>query len=442
MSQWNEYWDHHKDAILEDYFTYLKFPSVSTDPKNAKDVRNCAMWVKDYLEDIGLDVQVWETDQHPTLFATDLSAGDKKPTLLIYHHYDVQPVDPIELWQTPPFEPEIRNGAVYARGASDNKGQSFFTITAIKALKKLGFNLKLIIEGEEEVGSPGLEKLCSEKVEELKADYMLVVDVDMHAIDQPALTLGTRGITTLEVEVRGSDADLHSGNHGGIVYNPARALSEALSKMWKDGRVAIDGFYDGVEKISADFLDMDFDEEGYKRAFGVAKFAMPKGVTPLAANWLEPTLEINGLSSGYTGEGFKTIIPAVAKAKISARLVPGQDPNQIAELIALFLKKELAGMKVKTELHHGGMAVQTPVDAPFVKLAAKALKNVFKKECKFIMTGGSIPISATLKNASGADVLFMGFAFPGDAIHSPNEHFDVERLRLGFLSMAELMELL
>jgi len=442
MSQWNEYWDKHKDAILEDYFTYLRFPSVSTDPKNIKDVRNCAFWLKGYLEDIGLNVEVWETDQHPTLFATDLSAGNDRTTLLIYHHYDVQPVDPIELWQSPPFEPQIRNGAVYARGASDNKGQSFLTISAIKAVKNLGFNLKLIIEGEEEIGSSGLAKLCIEKRDRLKADHLLVVDVDMLAIDKPALTLGVRGIATLNLEVRGSNADLHSGNHGGIVYNPARALAEALSKIWKDGRVAIKGFYDGIEDKCGDALDLDFDQAEYKRLFGVRKFAMPEGVTALAANWLEPVIEINGMSSGYTGEGFKTIIPAVAKAKISARLVPGQDPDRISELIASFLKKELDGMDVKVEFHHGGQAVQTSANTPFVELAAQALKNVFKKECKFIMTGGSIPISAALKAASGADVLFMGFALPEDAIHSPNEHFDIERFRLGFLSMAELMELL
>ncbi len=436
MSQWTEYWDANKSSLLNDYFKYLSFPSVSTDPAYAKDVRACADWLKGYLEKSGLEVEMWETENHPTLFATDLSAGPDKPTLLIYHHYDVQPVDPLELWDSPPFEPKEKNGTVYARGASDNKGQSFYTIAAIRAVKEMGFNLKLIVEGEEEIGSPGLAKLCEEKAEALKADHVILVDVDMPAKGVPGLTLGVRGITTLEVQVRGSDMDLHSGGHGGIACNPARALSEALAKIWEGERIAIPGFYDGIEASNAD-LDMDFDLTEYKRVFGVRKITSED---PLRANWLEPTVEINGINSGYTGEGFKTIIPALAKVKISARLVPGQDPDHIAKLIGDFLKEQMSQMDVNIELDHGGLAVQTRRDNPFVKKVAQALENVLKKECKFIMSGGSIPISAAIAKASGGDVLFMGFALPGDAIHSPNEHFDVERLRLGFLSMAELLK--
>ena len=305
-----------------------------------------------------------------------------------------------------------------------------------KRFQERGFNLKLLVEGEEEIGSPGLAKLCEEKREALKADHVLLIDAEMPARGVPGLTLGVRGITTMEVQVRGSDKDLHSGGHGGIAYNPARALCEALAKVWEDGRIVIPGFYDGIDVSDAD-LDMDFDLAEYTKTFGVRKIASEE---PLRANWLEPTVEINGINSGYTGKGFKTIIPAIATAKISARLVPGQDPDRIAKLIADFLKEQMPQMEVHVELDHGGLAVQTSRSNPMVEQVAKALENVFEKECKFIMSGGSIPISAALAKASGGDVLFMGVALPEDAIHSPNEHFDVERLRLGFLSMVELLK--
>ena len=443
------WWDSHYQQLLDDYFTFLKFKSISTDPEYKDEVLSCAEWVQKTLSDMGLDVERWETGGYPALFATDLKAGAHKPTLLIYHHYDVQPIDPIELWDTPPFEPTLKDGKVYARGASDNKGQCFFTLCAIKATYELfgslGFNLKLLIEGEEEIGSPGLGKIAESKAEDLKADYMFVIDVDMPEPGVPGISLGIRGITTIEVKIQNADADLHSGNHGGIALNSSRVLADLLAKCWnEDGMVAVDGFYDEVQSLQkTDQLDMDFDEDDYSKAFGVKAFANPKGKTPLEANWLMPTLEINGMESGYTGEGFKTIIPASATAKISARLVFDQDPEKIAKCIADYLQKHAPkGVSVEASIHHGGRAMQTSSDAPIAQLAAQAFSEIFQKRCKFIMTGGSIPIASVLEKLSGASALCFGVALSSDAIHSPNEHFEIERLRLGCLSLAQLFKLI
>ncbi|MCP5509097.1 MAG: M20/M25/M40 family metallo-hydrolase [Chlamydiales bacterium] len=429
-----------KNEDIDDYLTFLKFKSISTDPQYKTDVLACADWLTDYLKKCGLEVERWETEGHPTLFATNLKAGPDKPTLLIYHHYDVQPVDPLDEWKSDPFDPLVKDGVVYARGASDNKGQCFYTLCALQEVKDLDFNLKLVIEGEEEIGSPGLQKLCEKKAEQLKADYLLVVDVDMPERNEPGVTLGARGITTMEIKVRGAKADLHSGNHGGMAYNPARALMETLVKCWDtEGKIAIPGFLEGITPIpleELEQLDLEMDEKAYQDAFGVAVLGGGK-----TANWLEPTIEINGFSSGYTGEGFKTIIPAVAKCKLSCRLVPGQDPDQIAALVSDFLQAEMIpGMEINVTVHHGGAAVRTSSNSPFVKLCVDALETVFKKKCRFILTGGSIPIAQALSQASGAEVLFLGMALPEDAVHSPNEHFDLNRLELGFLTLVELFK--
>ena len=434
------WWEQHEKRLHNDYFQFLKFSSISTDPSYKADVLACSDWLTTYLEKLGLEVEVWKTSGHPTLFATNTDAGSDRPTLLIYHHYDVQPVDPLELWDSPPFEPTVRNGNVYARGACDNKGQCFYTLAAIEAAGKLGFNLKLIIEGEEEIGSSGLSKLAQEKADALAADYLLVIDVDMPGKDEPGICLGVRGISTLEIEMRGANADLHSGNHGGMAYNPARALMETLVKCWDvEGRIAIPGFMEGIEPIAIEeleMLDMEMDEKAYQDLFGIAVLAGGK-----TANWLEPTIEINGFESGYTGEGFKTIIPAVAKCKLSCRLVPGQNPDAIAALVSDFIKAEaVPGLEVKIAIHHGGASVRTSAQAPFAKLCAHALEEVFKKKCRYILAGGSIPIASQLAEASGGEVLFLGMGLPEDAIHSPNEHFGLDRLRQGFLTVLKIFQ--
>lgn len=434
------WWEQNQTRLLNDYFQFLKFSSISTDPKHKGDIDACCTWLKGYLTNLGLEVELWETSGHPTLFAINNAAGPERPTLLIYHHYDVQPVDPLELWNSPPFEPTVRDGEVYARGACDNKGQCFYTLAAIEAAGKLGFNLKLIIEGEEEIGSAGLSKLCEEKAEKLSADYLLVIDVDMPGKNEPGICLGVRGITTLEIEMRNANADLHSGNHGGMAYNTARALMETLVKCWDiEGKVAIPGFLEGMVPITIEeleMLDLEMDEKAYQEQFGIGVLAGGKH-----ANWLEPTIEINGFESGYTGDGFKTIIPAVAKCKLSCRLVPGQDPDAMAALVSDFLKAEaVPGLEVNIKMHHGGSAVRTSATTPFVKLCAEALEDVFKKKCRYILTGGSIPIASQLAETSGSEVLFLGMGLPEDAIHSPNEHFGLDRLRQGFLTVLKIFQ--
>ena len=422
---------------LDDYFEFLRFKSISTDPAYKQDVLACADWLTGYLESCGLSVERLETNGHPTLLATN-EHKPGRPSLLIYHHYDVQPVDPLDEWHSDPFQPTQKGDVVYARGASDNKGQCFYTLSAIRAVKELNFNLKLVIEGEEEIGSPGLARLCEEHGEKFKADYALFIDIDMPEKHVPGVTLGVRGIATMEIAVRGAKSDLHSGGHGGMAYNPARALMETLVKCWDiEGKIAIPGFLEKVQPIAIEdlqMLDMDMDEKAYQEQFGVAVLGGGK-----TANWLEPTIEINGFSSGYTGEGFKTIIPAVAKCKLSCRLVPGQDPDEMAALVADFIKAEMIpGMEVKIAFDHGGKAFRASANSPLAKLLKESLEAVFKKECRFILSGGSIPIAEKLAEASGAQVLFMGMALPEDDIHSPNEHFEISRLRLGFLTLLEL----
>ncbi len=440
-----------KDKILTDYFTFLKFPTVATDPAHHKDVLACADWLTNYLKEIGLEVEQWETANAPVLFAHDLKAGPEKPTLLLYCHYDVQPVDPLNEWITPPFEPTIRDDAVYARGASDNKGQCFYTITALKyllkELKQLPVNLKFVIEGEEESGSSGLSKILQDKKEALKADYLLIVDSGMDSLEEPAITLGARGIICLEMTLQESKIDLHSGMAGGLAYNPNRALAELLAKLHDaDGKVAIDGFYDEVTEISdleKKEISFNFDPEHFHKMFGFYPNGMEKGFSPTEAGWIRPTLEINGMRGGYTGPGFKTVIPAKASAKISCRLVPNQDPKKIAALVTDFLIKNTPkGMDLHVEnLAGSGRGFRTDPQSKLANLLCQSYSDVFKKPCKKILIGGSVPISAELCEASEASLLLIGVALPGDHIHAPNEHFQLEGFKKGFLTICRTIEL-
>ena len=400
---------------------------------------------------MGLQVELWKTPGYPVVFAQNLSAGPSRPTLLIYHHYDVQPVDPLELWHSEPFKPVIKNNQVYARGAADNKGQCFYSLNAVRAFlalsKKLQINLKIFIEGEEESGGKGTTHILQEKKEALKADHLLIVDLDIPAPGVPAITLGLRGLTALQVELKNSAMDLHSGSHGGIALNPNRALAKLLAGMWdEEGKVTIPGFYEGLEKTSAEelgALDLDFDPESYQRSFGVKAFAGEKGYSLLESNWLRPTLEINGMSGGYAGEGFKTVIPAQAKAKISCRLVPGQDPEKIGDAIARYFEKNAPkGIEIKIEKLHGAKAFRSSPLSPIAQTAAQAYEEVFGKKCKRLLSGASIPIVGDLARASGADVALIGVGLPEDAIHSPNEHFGLDRFEQGFLVISRILGIL
>ncbi len=440
----------HREEVLRDYFAFLSFPSISTDPDHAQDSRNAAEWLRAYLQRIGLKATLWETPGLPVVFASH-EAGSGRPTVLIYQHYDVQPVDPLDLWKSDPFKPEIRNNQVYARGALDNKGQCFYTITALKALfelsKEIDINIKLFIEGEEESGGKGTTAILPKKKSELKADHLLVVDFDIPDAHTPAITLGMRGIVTMEVECSNSSVDLHSGTHGGVALNPNRALSVLLSSLWDEsGRIAIPHFYDEVRPLSEKqlaSLDTSFDEKKYEREFGVKAFCREQGYSIRESNWLRPTLEINGMWGGYTGAGFKTVIPSKAYAKISCRLVPDQEPEVIGERIAQFFRAQApSGIGIKVEVQHGAAGYRSSLDSKVIHLTAAAFSEVFGKPCRFQFCGASVPIVGDLAKASGASVAMIGMGLASDDIHAPNEHFGLDRFELGYLSIGRILSLL
>jgi acetylornithine deacetylase/succinyl-diaminopimelate desuccinylase-like protein len=437
-----------KEKALEDFFTFLKFQTVGTDPKFDSELIKCSDWLVDYLKDMGFYVELWKTETHPIIFASHLNAGPSKPTLLIYNHYDVQPVDPLEEWISPPFEPTIRDGQVYARGAQDNKGQLFYVLQALKGLlerdKKLPINIKLIIEGEEESGSVEIGKMIEIKKDALKADYLAVVDVGIPDPATPAVTLGVRGIITMELHVTGSKMDLHSGFHGGIVYNPIHALVGMLAKVRDpSGRITIPGFYEDVADMKdSDQFNMSFNRKKYEETFGAKANGGENGYTPDERQSMRPTLEINGIYGGYAGPGIKTVIPATAHAKISCRLVPNQDPNKMAKLVSEYFEKNAPeGLEVNIEIFPGGgMASRVSPTSPLVEAFSKAYQEVYNAPCEKKLTGGSIPISTALSNASGASLIFVGLGLSDDAIHSPNEHFGIDRLEKGYLMIARAIE--
>jgi len=446
------YFSDNQAQLLEEFMSFLRFPSVSSEPKHHSDVTNCCEWLVSYLADTGLKVERWETPGHPTVFAESKTYDPSKPTVLIYNHYDVQPVDPLELWDSGPFAPVLRDGEIYARGAQDNKGQCFYVLTAIKALCKSGvslpINLKLIIEGEEEIGSPNLPQLLKERADRLKADHLLVVDLGIHALSKPAVTLGVRGIVTMSITLTGSNRDLHSGSHGGVVYNPNHALVELLAKLRDSkGRIAVPGFYDQVAELSAAELariGFDFDPETYYHLFAAQPTGGEQGFTPFQSAWVRPTLEINGVSGGYAGEGFKTVIPAKATAKLSCRLVPDQDPIKTASLITAFLEQHCPpGIAIQTEIHPGvGRALRSQVSGPAVQAVARAYTEVVKTPCSFILEGASIPIIPELSHISGAEVVLMGCGLPDDNIPAPNRHLGGARLEVGFKTIVKSLQLI
>jgi acetylornithine deacetylase/succinyl-diaminopimelate desuccinylase-like protein len=441
----------YKEKALNDYMTFLKFQSISSESSYRPKVLECANWVSSYLKEIGFDVERWETSGHPTIFAS-YYAGPEQPTLLIYNHYDVQPVDPIELWNSPPFEPTIRDGEIYARGAQDNKGQCFYVMFALKMLMEqngsLPINIKLCIEGEEECGSHGLSSILASKQKELNADYLAVVDLGIPNCETPAITLGLRGLVAVDMEVQGSDFDLHSGSHGGLAFNPLHALVKLLAMTHDStGKVSIPGFYDDVIEIKKEDkigVSFDFDEANYEATFGIKPTGGETHLSPYERNWLRPTLEINGISGGYSGDGFKTVIPSKALAKMSCRLVYGQDPKKIGRLVSEFFQKHApAGIKITTRVHDGGgKAIYTKADNQIIKAFAIAYEEIFNKKCQLIYSGATIPIVTDLAKLSGAQIALVGLGLPDDQIHAPNEHFGIDRIEKGVLSIARVINLI
>lgn len=437
---------------LKEYYQFLSFPSISSEPEFKKSLLECADWLMKYLKDLHFNVELWPTAGHPVIFASNLEAGPDKPTLLIYNHYDVQPVDPLELWNSEPFKPTEREGQIYARGAQDNKGQCFYVIQALKYLLqqdgKLPINIKLCIEGEEEVGSHGLSGILKDKAKQLKADYLAIVDLGLRDPNIPALTLGIRGIVTMDVEVTGSKTDLHSGTHGGIAKNPIHALVELLATLRDDqGKVKIPGFYDQVTEMSPEdkkAITFDFNADDYDKNIGGKPTGGEKQFTPHERAWIRPTIEVNGINGGYWGQGFKTVIPSKAIAKVSCRLVPNQDPAHIAQLVADYLKKQAPeGVKVNVKIHPGfGKAVRIRPTSKVVKAFTQAFEEVFNHRCEYILAGGSIPIVTELAEACGGEVLMMGLGLDSDLIHAPNEHFGIDRIEKGIQIMAKGIGLL
>lgn len=428
--------DGRKEQHLNQLIEFLKFPSISSVPENAGDVKACAEWLADHIKSTGFEtVEIIPTKGHPLVYAEWMGAGPDAKTVLVYGHYDVQPVDPIELWKTPPFEPEIRDGKIFARGTADDKGQLFCHVKALEAMLetngKLPVNVKLIFEGEEECGSNNLDEFVLNNEEKLKCDYVVISDTEWFAEGLPSICYGLRGIAYVEVKVTGPNRDLHSGTFGGAVDNPIQVLAWMVTQLKdKYGRITIPGFYDKVlvlpQSERDNFKKLPFNEEAYKKDLSVGDLDGEIGYTPLERTWIRPSLDLNGIKGGYIGEGAKTVLPSHASAKISMRLVPNQDSHEIMDLIADYLVA-IAPSTVKVEVTkiHGGEPVLIPADSKAVKTAVSALKGAFGVDPVFMREGGSIPIVGLLAGVLKAPVVLMGLGLPGDNIHSPNENFDL-----------------
>lgn len=446
IKRFSDWFESRKKEILEDLFSFLRFRSISADSSCKKEMASCARWLKEYFEKHSdLKSEIVKTSGYPFVFAESKNTS-KEEKLLIYGHYDVQPLDPLELWKTPPFEPTMIGDTIYARGALDDKGQIFYAIIAMRAFKELGIEMPIrvcfCIEGEEESASLGLSDYLERDPKKLQADHLLVVDFEQFDRETPAVSLGARGIAALSLELTGSNGDLHSGSYGGIAYNPIRAMVELLAKVWdEEGRVTIPGFYEDVRVLSEEEkkgFSCSLDEESLKKEFGIALIGGERGKSLFEKNALRPTFEINGISGGHSAEGFKTVIAQKAFAKISCRLVPDQDPEKIREGIDRFFRSHLPkGIEMKLHYFGGDRAFRSKVDAKIVRALAKACSSVTGKECKNILAGGSIPIVAKMVEALHVEVAGMGYGLASDQIHAPNEHFDFARFRKGFLTVVK-----
>ncbi len=434
-----------QNRFLDELFELLRIPSISSDAEHSGDMRRCAQLLVQLLVDAGADsADVWPTDGHPVVFGQKI-IDEKLPTVLVYGHYDVQPVDPLELWKSDPFEPEIRDGAIYARGANDDKGQTFMHIKAFEYMVRTGclrHNVKFLFEGEEEIGSSSLEKWVRDHSEMLACDIMLVSDTTMLGENVPSINCGMRGLSYLEVVVKGPDKDLHSGHYGGAVANPVNVLCDIVSSLIdENGRVTVEGFYDDVVELSAEDREMlgraPFDIEEYKKSIGIPDVKGEAGYTTQERQSIRPCLDVNGIVGGYTGEGAKTVIPSSARAKISMRLVPNQLSSRITELFKKHMMK-IAPSYVNVEVfeHHGGDGFLIPISSPAYKAASRAISEVYGIEPVPARGGGSIAILAAMQQILGADPLLMGFGLERDTIHSPNESYLLSQLFRGMESIA------
>ena len=434
---------------LQDLFTFLRFPSISTDSRHTADVRACAQWLIEKLTGMGLAVELHETARHPIVVARNEHRADRK-TVLIYGHYDVQPVDPLALWQNPPFEPEIRDGKIWARGATDNKGQMLAHILGVeKTLREQGelpVNLIFLFEGEEEIGSPNLAPFLREHRESLRCDVIAVSDTGMVAPGVPTMGYGLRGIACAEVTLRGPKGDLHSGIYGGAVANPATAIARLVASLHdSNGKILVDGFYDDVRPLEAWERDMWKKIPGVADADFLAVTGSPsvfgeEGYSSAERVWARPTAEVNGIGGGYQGEGSKTVLPAEAFAKFSFRLVPDQDPKDILEKVRAHFEKHCpAGVSIDIYIGHDGKPYLADPHSADGKAAQRALTAAFGSEPVLIREGGSIPIIQSFREILGADTLLLGLALPDCQIHAPNENFPVANFEAGILLNQHLL---
>jgi len=443
------YCDSNHDRYVNELKELVAIPSISADPKYSADVRRCAQEFVARMAALGLTSEVLETDGHPIAYGEWLGAPGK-PTIIVYGHYDVQPVDPLELWTSPPFEATVRGGKIFGRGTVDDKGQVLMHLAAIEAhfatRKTLPVNLKVVIEGEEEIGSPNFEKFLAKHADRLKCDLAVISDTAVFAEDVPSLTTSLRGLVHWEVRVDGPSGDLHSGYYGGAVRNPIEALCEMIAELKDtDGRILVPGFYDGVSELTnderADLRTLPFDEAQEAKALGLSQLAGESGRLPLERMWFRPTLECNGIWGGYQGPGAKTIIPGFAKAKLSARLVGKQDPTAVKTAVGKYLKSVApAGVSVTVESNSDVRAVSTSRDHPAVKAAARAMEGGFGKAPVFIGTGGTIGPVSSFDRILNLPQVLIAVGLPDDAIHAPNEKFTLSQFFKGIKAIAHLYD--
>lgn len=439
------------DQSVTELIDFLKIPSISTNPESAPDVRRAAEWMADHLRSLGIQkVELMETPGHPIIYAEHL-VDASAPTILVYGHYDVQPPDPLELWDSPPFEPIVKNGNLYARGSCDDKGQVFMHAKAAEAFMQtsgtLPLNVKYIIEGEEENGSVNLPAFLNEHKDLLAADVVVVSDTALFGDGVPAITYGLRGLSYVEVTLTGPDRDLHSGVYGGAIHNPINELARLIAGLHDDDHnVSIPGFYDNVVPLTDDerstFASLPFNDQEWIEDVGVSKARTAKGYSVLEATTARPALDCNGIWGGYINDGAKTVLPSKASAKISARLVPNQTPDEITDKIRAYFEHNCPEtMTVSVKDLHGGHGIVVNTDSPAMSAASQAMEAVFGEKPYFTRTGGSIPVVADFKKILGLDTVLFGFGLDSDAIHSPNERFGLDRFQAGIESIIRFMQI-
>ena len=440
MNYIEKYIEENKDRFLEELFELIRIPSISSVASHKPDMYKAAEYWKQLLLQSGADkAEIYETDGNPVTYAEKM-IDPSKPTVLVYSHMDVMPVEPLELWKSPPFEPEIRDGKIWARGADDDKGQGMIHAKAFELMVRtntLPCNVKFMIEGEEEIGSPNLGKWCEQNKEMLKADVILVSDTTMISPELPTVTTGLRGLAYWQVEVTGPNRDLHSGLFGGAVANPINVLSKMIAQLTDDkGQITIPGFYNDVLEVSDEeralLAEAPFDEKAYKKAIEVQELNGEEGFSTTERTGIRPSFDVCGIWGGYTGEGAKTVLPSKAYAKISSRLVPNQNHKKTAEIfIKYFESIAPKTVNVKVESLHGGQAYVCPIDLPAYQAAEKAYVDVYGRRPVPFRSGGSIPIISTFEEILGIKSILMGFGLESDAIHSPNENFPLEQFYNG-----------